>query len=180
MMLAIKIVTAAVILLSVIFRAAIDFFWKDKRTRRYRYARNGFVAAAIMAAVLNVVVLVIDEVRRQSTNEAERKQKTEFEDLSLGALSPEVWVFLYSSNKLICPRFEKTFTVSKLDFQMVSQFEIGPQPILALLVVNPNSFPIYDLRINLLRRDSQPRQLYSLRQRYLQNRRYSALLSSRP
>ena len=145
-MLAIKIITAAVILLSVIFRAVMDFVWKDKRTRYYRYARNVFIAAAILAATLNVIVLYVDEVKKQATKEAEQKQRTEFENISVGVLTPEVWVFLYKSNKLVCPRPGKIFSGSTFDTQMVSQMGFGPMPILALVTMNTNSFPIYELR----------------------------------
>ena len=144
-MLAIKIITAAVILLSVIFRAVMDFVWKDKRTRYYRYARNGFIVAAILTAILNVIVLAVDEIKKQAVNEAERVRRTEFENISLGALSPEVWVFLYQSNKLVCPRPGKIFSGSTFDTQMVSQMGFGPMPILALVTMNTNSFPIYEL-----------------------------------
>ena len=149
-MLTAKIITAAVILLSVVSRAVMEFFWKDKRTTRYRYIRNCFIAAAIIGAFLNALVLAVDELKKENAAEAERSHRNEFENQSLGALTPDIWVFLYKDSKLICPKVDQTFPGNSFGFQMVSQMGFGPQPLLCLFVANTNSFPIYDVEITLL------------------------------
>lgn len=149
-MLAIKIIAAAVILFSVVSRSVMDFFWKDKRTRRYRYARNSFIVAAIVAAVLNVIVLAVDEVRKERVSREEKAHRTEFEDQALGGVSPTIWFGYYKDNKLLCPRADKVFPGDSFSLQMWSQTGMGPGPVFALLVHNPNSFPIYDISVMLL------------------------------
>lgn len=149
-MLITKLITAAVILLSLVAQAIMDHFWNDRRTKRYRYIRNCFLVAAIIGAALNAVVLGLDELEKEHTASADRLHRTAFENQSLGALTPNIYVFLYENSKLICPRPDPTFPDKSFEFSMISQTGLGPEPLLGLFIENTNTFPIYDLQITLL------------------------------
>ncbi len=116
-------------------RAVMDFFWKDKRTKKYRYIRNGFISTAICAALLNVVVMWIDEERKTSKAASSEARSLETENITTGGLTPHILVELYTG-----PTFP---TPPRISFS--PQFP----GIVAIWIENTNSYPIYDVEVFL-------------------------------
>jgi hypothetical protein len=152
-----KTIGAFLILISVIAKAIMDHYWNDKRTKVYRYFRNAFVVTAIAAAFLNIIVLGVDELAKQKSAKADKSHSTEVENLSLGALTPDIYALLYINQKLVCPQRDQHFPGNNSTLDISSQMAIGPQPaILCISVVNSNSFPIYDFNIGLIEETPNP------------------------
>lgn len=133
--------------MAVVARIVVDFIWTDKRTAVYRRARNFLIYTVLASAVGNLAILWLDEDQRRKANEVAEANRVEFENKSLGGISPEIWLLYYKSNKLVCPRPDKSFPGDDLGMWITTQVGIGSEPTLALLIRNPYSFPIYDTEI---------------------------------
>jgi hypothetical protein len=136
---ALKVYAASVILFSVAFRAVMDFFWKDKRTNRYRYARNGFIITALLAAVLNGIAIGVDEVQKGRKSDWDEKRRADTEDRTLGALTPDISLQLNST-----PSYPEN---PLIQFGPVSTND--PQDTIAVIIANSNTVPIYDLFVSV-------------------------------
>lgn len=150
-MLTLKILVAIAGPISLILSLIMNHWWKDKRTKRYRYLRNGFMVFAVLACVLTAVNQVVGEMRQREVAEMERSQRLAFENETLGGASPDLWVLLYDDGKLVCPQ-TNMIPADKDGMQLSALIGVrgeSNEPTICVLVNNSNAFPIYDISITL-------------------------------
>jgi len=149
-MLAAKIICAVVVILTVVARTVMDYFWTDKRTNRYKYTRNVFIVLAIFAALGNAAIIGFDEANKRRAAETAESKQIDFENNSLGGVAPQIWLFYYKDSKLVCPRKESGFADGDFGLHITSELGIGTAPTFALIIHNPYPFPIYDVDVTVI------------------------------
>jgi len=146
-MFTLKVISTLVLIGSIIAKMVMDFFWKDGRTNRYKLVRNCFIITALIAAVLNGYTLLVEDIQKRQKADEEQKQRieddkrrTEIENLTLGALTPNVSIELHST-----PGFPPN---PLLRFGAASTND--PPDSLVVSIENTNVFPIYDVWLSLM------------------------------
>src|SRR4051812_333483 len=94
-MFTLKILAAALVLITGFLQFGLTHWWKDRRTNKYRNARRATLIALVVSGVGGITLLVFDAFESRSSK---AEQKDEFERIvgySAGSLSPNLTVELY-------------------------------------------------------------------------------------